>query len=647
MNTNLLTIVKQLIASNGENILGDPQRLKSFFNDLAKDEPKPLRLAFGRCIESGAYAALKTAPDAVERGARKTAIALQVRDEYGLDITLCAEALDILEAALFGENKPKKALCLTCGRELEPDWTVCPFCGAGEGKTEGPAPVEPARENTPAAETTPQGAQESQPRRTKDFLVLRIFSILFYPGWFLGFGFEDNWAGYEIFSYGFRMGLGFACIIGFTLGMAIFTCIIARKYQLESIIIISIICLLSSFWQIIVTVGDWWGYSLGLWILDQTAVFIIFIFPLFTLVQSIRRRKANTSSRAKHPKRNTRIAIAALVVVLVGLSFYQYTTMNNVIFDTAESIFVTGSDVYVAGSTVVGNDVSRKMMATYWENGQAVRLGNSFGRYAGANSIFVFGTDVYVAGEKDSKPAYWKNGRAVRLSNNISGWFTDNSIFVTDSDIYVAGSEVVGGGYDYEVVATYWKNGEVFHLSSNVETGANSIYVIGSDVYVAGYEKMDENYRDWRATYWKNGQAVHLSNSFSAANSIFIVVSDVYIAGYEGGSENYEDMRAIYWKNGQAVRLSNSTSAANSIFVTGSDVYIAGVERVSENYEDRRATYWKNGQAVRLSNNPSEANSIFVTDSGVYVAGYEEAGEKWIATYWKNGQAVRLGRGKE
>ncbi|GMO66157.1 MAG: hypothetical protein Ta2A_14230 [Treponemataceae bacterium] len=102
MNTNLVAIVKKIIADYGENILANPQRLKSFFSDLAKDEPKPLRVAFGRCIEAGAYAALKAAPDAGERASRKASIAQRLRDDMGLDAALCAEALDVLEAALFG-----------------------------------------------------------------------------------------------------------------------------------------------------------------------------------------------------------------------------------------------------------------------------------------------------------------------------------------------------------------------------------------------------------------------------------------------------------------------------------------------------------------------------------------------------------------
>ena len=102
MNTNLLSIVKQITGQYGENILSDPARLKAFFSDLAKDEPKPLRIAFGRCVENGAYLVLKTTPDAAERALRKASIAQRLRDEHGLDLTLCAEALDVLEAALYG-----------------------------------------------------------------------------------------------------------------------------------------------------------------------------------------------------------------------------------------------------------------------------------------------------------------------------------------------------------------------------------------------------------------------------------------------------------------------------------------------------------------------------------------------------------------
>jgi hypothetical protein len=41
MNAGLTAIIKRIVAEYGEAVLADPARLKAFFSDLAKDEPKP------------------------------------------------------------------------------------------------------------------------------------------------------------------------------------------------------------------------------------------------------------------------------------------------------------------------------------------------------------------------------------------------------------------------------------------------------------------------------------------------------------------------------------------------------------------------------------------------------------------------------
>jgi formylglycine-generating enzyme required for sulfatase activity len=149
MNTNLLTVVKHIAAEYGEDVLGDAKRLKAFFGDLAKDEPKKERMAFGYCVEEGAYNALKSAPDATERAARKTAIAQKVNDEHGLDVALCAEALDILEAALFGETKPSPAppqQPSPAPPQQPPAASAAPVTPAEPAAT--PAPSAPAKKNT-------------------------------------------------------------------------------------------------------------------------------------------------------------------------------------------------------------------------------------------------------------------------------------------------------------------------------------------------------------------------------------------------------------------------------------------------------------------------------------------------------------------
>jgi|GEM_PF-5636629 len=126
MNTNLLNIVKQIIAERGDSILDDPQRLKAFFADYAKDEPKQERIAFGRCVEMGCYAELKSCGSVEERQYKKSKLADTLHRNTGIDRPYCADALDLLEVVIFGEQK--KNLCKNCGKEMQAGWKSCPFC---------------------------------------------------------------------------------------------------------------------------------------------------------------------------------------------------------------------------------------------------------------------------------------------------------------------------------------------------------------------------------------------------------------------------------------------------------------------------------------------------------------------------------------
>jgi TM2 domain-containing membrane protein YozV len=102
MNTNFVSIIKRIIVEQGEDILANPAQLKGFVADYAAHESKPERLAFGRCIEYGAYTELKNAPDAEARLKVKAVVAQRVHSNEGIDLALCNDALDVLEAALFG-----------------------------------------------------------------------------------------------------------------------------------------------------------------------------------------------------------------------------------------------------------------------------------------------------------------------------------------------------------------------------------------------------------------------------------------------------------------------------------------------------------------------------------------------------------------
>jgi len=205
-------------------------------------------------------------------------------------------------------------------------------------------------------------------------------------------------------------------------------------------------------------------------------------------------------------------------------------------YSLANSIFISGSDVYIAG----GESISRMtspypspgyafcISAVYWKNGNEIYLikGPYAGSYADeAYSIFVNGQDVYACGALEAR--YWKNGTSVYLPGE-----TAKSIYVSEGDVYVAGSQPDGQpfqtyfGERYRNVAKYWKNGNPVNLSDGTKDAyATSIAVSGNDVYVAGYEENTAGDRDYVAKYWKNGNPVILGDvsKYSEASSVFLV----------------------------------------------------------------------------------------------------------------------------
>lgn len=298
-------------------------------------------------------------------------------------------------------------------------------------------------------------------------------------------------------------------------------------------------------------------------------------------------------------------------------------------FDTVQISVqnIINVDVYVAGQE---NNV-----ATYWKNGQPVRLPSQSS--ATATSITLAGNDVYVAGDQgdfftygNNRAKYWKNGQELFLTGPTGAGTT--CIVVHSGDVYVSGWEFSGT----KTVAKYWKNGQPVALTNGTQDAeATCIIVIGNDVYVSGDE-------GGVAKYWKNGQAISLTDGThqAFANSIVVVGNDIYVAGSE---ENGRVGVAKYWKNGQPVSLTDGTqyAYATSIAVNGSDVYVTGYEG---DYYSSVAKYWKNGQPVSL---PSPAGSalarcIFVYGTSVYIAGFDGGPNFFIAKYWENGQSVPL-----
>lgn len=164
---------------------------------------------------------------------------------------------------------------------------------------------------------------------------------------------------------------------------------------------------------------------------------------------------------------------------------------------TVYSVFVSGSDVYLAGSQApfTGNQV-----VTYWKNSAPFALTDGT-TVAEAKSVFVSGNDVYLAGfiqGNATSAYYWKNGIAVPLNiNTTSSNCTPESIYVSSAgDVYVSG--------EVRNLAKYWKNGTMYDLTTTtpgngISEPAFSITGNGSDIYIAGTTIGQGT------GYWKNG----------------------------------------------------------------------------------------------------------------------------------------------
>ena len=313
-------------------------------------------------------------------------------------------------------------------------------------------------------------------------------------------------------------------------------------------------------------------------------------------------------------KRNTQ----NIEVATVWKNGVAHELTDGVFNTTANSIYVSGGDVYVAGVEYNGS----RNVARLWKNDVEQNLSDGF-RSSGATSVFVSGNNVYVAGHKveqnERVATLWKNG--VEQNLNTSAASEAYSVYVSGSDVYVAGYEFSIGSDIF--TAKLWKNGVGETLATGAyrysRVEAHSVFVSGSDVYVAGIESND-NARNF-AKLWKNGVVqYHLTDvrgqgDLADAHSVFASGNDVYVAGYEYKQGN----KGILWKNGVAQVLTEERGVAYSVFVSGSDVYVAGYEGRYDEQEDkwyRFATLWKNGVAQDITDgtNESEAYSVFVVE---------------------------------
>jgi hypothetical protein len=201
-----------------------------------------------------------------------------------------------------------------------------------------------------------------------------------------------------------------------------------------------------------------------------------------------------------------------------GIALPLTTTITDIIQGSNNGMAVGNGNVYVAGARYLGNSTILK--ATYWKNGTPIDLTDGItSGSAQATAIYVSGSDIYVAGIEEIRsgggiinkaPRLWKNGISIPLST------TANSLFNSVSSILVAGSDVYVGG-SYNGAGAVWKNGAMISTSTySVAESVSSIFLYNNtDLYITGASSASGN-----NCYWKNGNFVEMDPGCTVKSSV-------------------------------------------------------------------------------------------------------------------------------
>ena len=316
------------------------------------------------------------------------------------------------------------------------------------------------------------------------------------------------------------------------------------------------------------------------------------------------------------------------------------TTTENYMRATTTGISVSGGNVYVSGHYKFG-DMSYHAPC-YWKNGIKTDLPLNGNRGGYTNDIFVSGSDVYVAGMvtaaiKDYReilqPCYWKNNTLIEITDYpvlfdiIIDMDYDSPMALPPVEltcIYVSGSDVyIGGNYDLggkngdfwgePKQACYWKNGDRTDLPGN-NSFVNGIFVEGGKVYISGgYDFISPGYQKskfGRPCYWMDGKKVDLTNKGNGAaytSGIFVEKGTVYVSGH---AYNARGPNSCYWKDKSITLFDNKSLYTSSIFVKDGIVFICGaINEMSYTIP----CYWANKKRIELSVIERDGDAIAIS----------------------------------
>ncbi|MDR2597687.1 MAG: tetratricopeptide repeat protein, partial [Treponema sp.] len=110
-----------------------------------------------------------------------------LQDEHFLSAEAAADVVNALALVLREKKEsetPQDAFCTNCGKELQKEWGVCPYCGTPAAKIQQNPPnaeivkTEPIKAETPKAESLPEQAPCPAPDKQTSYVTLEIQPLL-------------------------------------------------------------------------------------------------------------------------------------------------------------------------------------------------------------------------------------------------------------------------------------------------------------------------------------------------------------------------------------------------------------------------------------------------------------------------------------
>ena len=297
---------------------------------------------------------------------------------------------------------------------------------------------------------------------------------------------------------------------------------------------------------------------------------------------------------------------------------------------------VEDGTIYAVG---YGIDSSDTRYAYTWEDGVITELQNTVhpGGDASANAVYVSGDDVYIAGSCDNSssvaiPGYWKNGVWTSLPVESSYSAYDARAFGVweyNGSVYVSGFLTKSDDW-YDSVPGYWVDGVWHGLTvTDMDYGfAYSIVVDSGDIYISG--NITDTSNDQYAVYWKNGTPLKDSSSTAISNlngGVTLAVKDpkVFVPGYSFDSSNrymagYMNETGTW--NSLTELSETSFSEARGVHVQDGHVYMTGFCLVSA---VSIPVYWKDGGSpVAVSAEAGYPAYVYEENDTIYVVGKKD-----------------------